>query len=132
MRLKEAGYLLIVVTNQPDVRTGKQQKAVVEAMHEKLSRLLPLDDVYVCYHIEEDGCECRKPKAGMILSAADKFGIDLDSSYMVGDRWRDMEAGQNAGCKAFFIDYGYNEKQPEGHFERVSDLQEAANRILAK
>ena len=130
-RLAEAGYLLIVVTNQPDVRTGKQELSVVEAMHEKLFNWLPIDDVYVCYHIGEDMCKCRKPKPGLIYEAAEKYFVDLAGSYIVGDRWRDIEAGQEAGCTSYFIDYGYDEKQPEGQFLRVSDLHEAADRILS-
>ena len=89
-RLKAAGYLLIVVTNQPDVGAGRQQREIVEAMHVKLRSLLPIDDVLVCYHPEGEGCGCRKPAPGMILRAAATWRIDLAASYMVGDRWRDV------------------------------------------
>ena len=128
--LKEAGYLLIVVTNQPDVRTGKQTLEAVEAMHRTMNRLLPIDDVFACYHVDEDDCACRKPRPGMLVEAAKRHGVDLSESFMVGDRRGDIRAGQAAGCRCYFIDYHYREPGPEGPFERVSDLRDAASRIL--
>lgn len=113
VNLHEAGFKLIIVTNQPDVRTGKQKKSIVEAMHRRLLRDLPIDDIRTCYHINEDDCTCRKPKPGMLLEAAEQWNIDLFGSFMVGDRWRDIEAGQAAGCATVFINYGYSEKQPD-------------------
>jgi D-glycero-D-manno-heptose 1,7-bisphosphate phosphatase len=77
-----------------------------------------------------DRCTCRKPKPGLLLEAAQARGIDLHSSYVVGDRWRDVEAGHRAGCQAIFVDYGYRERQPDGPFWRVLSLGEAANWIL--
>lgn len=97
-RLKEAGFVVIVVTNQPDVGAGTTERAAVEAMHEELRRLMPIDDIKVCYHVDADNCGCRKPKAGMLLDSARERRIDLAASYMVGDRWRDTEAGRAAGC----------------------------------
>ena len=128
--LKEAGFLLIVVTNQPDVRTGKQTLEVVEAMHQTLNHQLPLDDVFVCYHVDEDGCSCRKPRPGMLLEAAQWHGVDLSRSFLVGDRRSDILAGQAVGCGCYFIDYHYREPGPEGPFDTVSDLLDAAHRIL--
>ena len=128
--LHEAGFKLIVATNQPDVRTGKQTKSVVEAMHQMLVRDLPLSDIRICYHINEDACACRKPKPGMLFDAAKQWNIDLSASYMVGDRWRDIEAGQAAGCRTVFIDYGYSEKQPDSPDFVVSSLAEAVPFIL--
>ena len=75
--LRAAGYLNIVVTNQPDVATGKQRIEIVEAMHDRLLRELPLDGVKVCYHTDDQKCDCRKPNPGMLLQAAKDFGIDL-------------------------------------------------------
>jgi D-glycero-D-manno-heptose 1,7-bisphosphate phosphatase len=107
--LKARGYWLIVVTNQPDVARGRQSRAVVEDINALLQESLPLDQILVCYHDDADGCECRKPRPGLLLRAAEQHGIDLARSYMVGDRWRDIEAGQRAGCKTILIDYGYSE-----------------------
>lgn len=129
--LREAGFLNIVVTNQPDVATGRQSVETIQAMHRRLREELPLDDIKVCYHRDEDGCDCRKPKPGMLLLAAREYGIDLAKSYMVGDRWRDVAAGQAAGCASFFVDYGYSEKRPDPPYITVKSLAEASVRILA-
>lgn len=130
--LRAAGYRLIVVTNQPDVAAGKQKRETVERMHEKMARELPLDDIKVCYHSETDDCACRKPKPGMILEAAKAWGIDLGASYMVGDRWKDVEAGKSAGCRTIFIDNHFNEQQPEGQDWTVKSILEASRVILDK
>lgn len=129
-RLKAAGYLLIVVTNQPDVARGTTKREAVEEINGFLRTALPIDEVRTCYHDSGDGCDCRKPKPGSILSAAAEHGIDLGESFMVGDRWRDTEAGERAGCRTIFIDYAYDEKQPETVAYRVSSLSEAADIIL--
>lgn len=131
-RLRDAGFLNIVVTNQPDVATGKQRREVVEAMHSQLSAVLAIDAVEVCYHVDADGCACRKPKPGMLLKAAADHGIDLGASSLVGDRWRDVGAAQSAGCKAYFIDYGYRDKQPEKPYVAVESLPAAADLILRR
>lgn len=131
-KLRAAGFLNIVATNQPDVATGKQRREVVEAMHLHLLSTLALDAIEVCYHVDADGCDCRKPKPGMLRKAAADHGIDLASSYMVGDRWRDVEAGRAAGCEAFFIDYGYSEKRPEKPYVAVKSLPAAAELILRR
>jgi len=130
-RLKNAGFFLIVVTNQPDIATGRQRREIVEAMHDKLKKLLPIDDIRVCYHIDEDNCDCRKPKPGMLFATASDYGLDLSKSFLVGDRWRDIEAGQRAGCDCFFIDYHYRERRPVEPFESVHSLEEAAEIILS-
>jgi D-glycero-D-manno-heptose 1,7-bisphosphate phosphatase len=98
-KLKEADFVTIVVTNQPDVATGRTPRTVVEAMHAKIRASMPLDDIKVCYHSDADRCGCRKPKPGLILNAAREHDIDVSLSYVVGDRWRDVEAGRQAGCK---------------------------------
>jgi D-glycero-D-manno-heptose 1,7-bisphosphate phosphatase len=128
--LKEAGFILIVVSNQPDVARGTTSKETVEEINTFLALRLPVDRFIMCYHDSGEGCNCRKPKAGMLLTGAEEFDVDLASSYMVGDRWRDVEAGNTAGCATFFIDYGYDEKQPESGFVKVSSLLEAALLIL--
>ncbi len=131
-RLRRHGFLNIVVTNQPDVATGKQRCEDIDALHERLKAELAIDAIKVCGHIDADDCACRKPKPGLMLEAAREFNIDLGASFMVGDRWRDVAAGQHAGCKiCFFIDYGYAEKGPEQPFTVVKSLENSVGLILA-
>ncbi len=130
-QLKERGFLLVVVTNQPDVRRGATSKQAVEQIHAELARQLPLDDFFVCYHDDEDGCECRKPLPGLLWEAREKYGIHLDQSFLIGDRWRDIEAGAVAGCRTVLIDYGYDERKPEfPPNATVSSLAKAVNWII--
>jgi D-glycero-D-manno-heptose 1,7-bisphosphate phosphatase len=131
-RLKAAGYLLIVVTNQPDVANGLTPKATVEAMHAEIRRQMPVDDIKVCYHREADHCQCRKPKPGMLLEAASNYGADLASSFMVGDRWRDTAAGRAAGCLTIFVDYGYEQDGPNTPDMVARSLPDAVTQILAR
>ena len=129
--LKAGGFMLLVVTNQPDVARGTKQRSVVEAIHSTLAAALPIDDFFVCYHDDRDGCDCRKPKPGLMIQAADKYGIDLGASYLIGDRWRDIDAGRAAGCRAIWIDRGYSERGPsEPPAARVNSCLEAARWIL--
>lgn len=104
------GYRLLVVTNQPDVARGKQERAVVEQINDWLMSRLPLDGVLVCWHDDADGCDCRKPSPGLLLTAAGDAGIDLADCVMVGDRWRDIEAGRRAGCRTALVGTGYGEQ----------------------
>ncbi len=130
-RLKQAGFALIVVSNQPDVARGAQTRDAVEAMNNLLRAALPIDDFILCFHDESDGCGCRKPKPGLILEGAAKYGIDLAKSFMIGDRWRDMDAGAAAGCTTLLIDYGYRERPPQNQPSyRVGSLGAAVDRIL--
>jgi D-glycero-D-manno-heptose 1,7-bisphosphate phosphatase len=130
-RLRAAGFLNVVVTNQPDVATGKQARSVVEAMHRLLGERLALDAIKACYHTDADACACRKPRPGMLLEAARELDIDFAASYLVGDRWRDVAAGQAAGCRqCFFIDYGYAERGPEQPFLTVKSTSSAVDAIL--
>lgn len=131
-RLRTAGYLLVVVTNQPDVARGTQSRAQVDAIHARLARELPIDDVRCCYHDDADACDCRKPKPGLLLDAAAAHGIDLAASVMVGDRWRDVEAGRRAGCATVFLDYAYAERRPDRPDAVVTSLSEAADWILRR
>jgi D-glycero-D-manno-heptose 1,7-bisphosphate phosphatase len=110
--LKAQGFLLLVVTNQPDVARGTQQRRVIESLHEALRAALPIDDFFVCYHDDGDACACRKPKPGLLLQAAAKYGLDLSLCFLIGDRWRDIEAGHAAGCNTIWIDLGYVERGP--------------------
>jgi D-glycero-D-manno-heptose 1,7-bisphosphate phosphatase len=129
--LREAGFVLIVVTNQPDVATGKQSRDVVEGMHDVLRRSLSVDDIEACFHTDADNCACRKPKPGMILQAASRWSIDLARSYVVGDRWRDVDSGHAAGCTPIFIERHYREALRLPPALVVSSLKEASDAILA-
>ena len=130
-RLKDAGFMLIVVSNQPDVARGKTSRDVVDKINDLLGKSLLIDQFRMCFHDGPDRCACRKPLPGMLIDAAKEFGIDLAESVMVGDRWRDMEAGANAGCQTFFIDYGYDEKKPDRFDFKVKSLAEACEMILS-
>ena len=127
--INQLGYLQVVVTNQPDVANKLISRETVMAINEHLKALLPVDDIRTCFHRNEDKCNCRKPNPGLILSAAKDLDIDLTKSYLVGDRWRDIEAGERAGCKNFFIDYQYDEKRPKRFFRSVNSLLDAAKII---
>ena len=133
-RLKAANFLLVVITNQPDVGRGTQSREAVEAMNLKMQSALPLlDRVEVCYHAGErhaEPCECRKPRPGMILSAAAALNIDLKRSYVIGDRWRDVDCARAAGCRSIFIQRGYNESLREAPDFTVTNFEEAATAIL--
>jgi D-glycero-D-manno-heptose 1,7-bisphosphate phosphatase len=128
--LKDAGYLIIVITNQPDVARGKTKIETVEAINKFLKDSFPIDDIFTCYHDDIQECDCRKPKPGNILKARDKYNINISISFMVGDRWRDIDAGRNAGCKTIFINYDYNEKKPLNPSYIASSLYNAAEIIL--
>jgi D-glycero-D-manno-heptose 1,7-bisphosphate phosphatase len=129
-RLHAAGFVLVVVTNQPEVARGNLTAEAVEEMHRVLRERLPLDDVAVCFHDDADGCDCRKPQPGLLLAAAERWGVDLRISFLVGDRWRDVEAARRAGCRAIFVDRGYAETIASEPDATVRNLEEAAEWIL--
>lgn len=127
-RLKAAGYLLICVTNKPDIARGLMTQETVDTIYEKMRCDLPLDDVFMCY---AENSACYKPQPGLLFDAAKKYAIDLSQSYMIGDRWRDVGAGQNAGCKTVWIDRGYAEKKPTPPADYTAySLTEATQWIL--
>ncbi|MCR5430774.1 MAG: D-glycero-beta-D-manno-heptose 1,7-bisphosphate 7-phosphatase [Eubacterium sp.] len=119
-RINNSGYLAIVVTNQPVIARGEVSYSELEEIHNKMETLLGLegaylDGIYYCPHHPDKGfkgeiaelkieCDCRKPKPGMLLRAADDFNIDLRQSFMVGDRENDVKAGNAAGCNSILID----------------------------
>jgi D-glycero-D-manno-heptose 1,7-bisphosphate phosphatase len=129
--LKSAGFLLIGATNQPDVARGTTPISVVKSINSILMDKLPLDEIRVCYHDDKDNCACRKPAPGLLLDAAKNYSIDLSQSFMIGDRWKDIEAGQRAGCKTIWIQQGYLERKPNipANYE-TSSLLDAAKWIL--
>jgi D-glycero-D-manno-heptose 1,7-bisphosphate phosphatase len=130
--LKAQGYSLVVVTNQPDVARGTASRELVDSIHERLKGELGLDAIFTCFHDDADECDCRKPKPGLLFRAAHDLGIDLTSSFMVGDRWRDVEAGRRAGCRTLFVDCGYRESPSQSCDFRVGSLLEASGIILAE
>jgi D-glycero-D-manno-heptose 1,7-bisphosphate phosphatase len=130
--LKQAGYLVIVATNQPDIGNGKVDPAVVDAMHERLRRLLPVDAIAMCAHRQDENCPCRKPRAGLLTDAAARFHIDMTASFMVGDRWSDVVAGRTAGCYTVFVNRGYRESLQIKPDAVVASLPAAARLILAR
>lgn len=130
-QFRRAGLLTVVVTNQPDLANGLVEAGVVEAMHRRLREWLPVDAVEVCPHADRQDCDCRKPKPGLLLAAARRLNIDLARSVMVGDRWKDIEAGRRAGCRTVFVDRGYDEREPEGPDLVVDSLPAATEWIVA-
>lgn len=122
-RLRRHGLILVVVTNQPEGARGRLTRHSVEEINDLLRSRIPLDDIRVCYHDDADGCDCRKPKPGMLLSAARDWDIDPGRSFVVGDRWKDIEAGRRAGCRTILINHGYAEpRPPDTDFETRSLL----------
>jgi D-glycero-D-manno-heptose 1,7-bisphosphate phosphatase len=131
-RLRDSGYLVIGATNQPDVARGTQSREVVELMSAHLMASMPITDIFVCYDAD-DACPCRKPNPGLLQDAAERYHIDLSASFMVGDRWRDVEAGRRAGCRTVFIDLGYDEPRPDPPASHSAvDLPAAVHWILSQ
>ncbi len=135
--LHAAGYVLVVATNQPDVGRGTQPQAVVEAMHARLRELIPeIARIEVCYapgqgqKSPED--YRRKPEPGMLTDAAAALGLDLKRSWMIGDRWRDIDCGHRAGVRSVFIDLGYREELKEAPTFVVKSIGEAAAIVIAQ
>ncbi len=123
--LRQSGFRLVLVTNQPDVARGTQTREAVEAINEWLAAELGLDEVQVCWHDDADGCGCRKPEPGLLLESARRAGVDLAECVMVGDRWRDVEAGRRAGCRTVLIGDGYGEPFPAKPDVHVGNLWDA-------
>ncbi|HUG36055.1 MAG TPA: HAD-IIIA family hydrolase [Candidatus Limnocylindrales bacterium] len=128
LRLKVGGLLCLVATNQPEIATGELDVVVLEAMHRRLVREARIDGVYVCPHRDADGCTCRKPQPGLLEQAAREWGVGLAGSFLVGDRWRDIEAAHAAGCTAILVDGPESGLARPDH--RVRDLREAVSKIL--
>jgi D-glycero-D-manno-heptose 1,7-bisphosphate phosphatase len=128
--LKNNDYTPVVVTNQPDVARGDTTQGQVEEINNHISAATQIDYFYTCFHDDADLCDCRKPLPGLIFRASRDLGLSPSKSVMIGDRWRDIAAGQSAGCKTFFIDYSYRERMPKKPFIKVSSLLEAAHLIV--
>jgi len=128
--LAGAGLVLVVVTNQPDVARGTRTRAEIDEIHRRLTARLPITEFRVCTHDDGDGCECRKPAPGLLLQAAADLELDLTRSVIVGDRWRDVEAGRAAGVRTVFVDHGYAEAVPHPPDLTVPDLATAVPYII--
>jgi len=125
LELKSLGYLLFCVTNQPDVGRGLQSREVVEAFHLAILTELPIEKIFACYHDDSDQCNCRKPRPGLIADAQKEYSLDLAASWLVGDRWKDIDAGAAAGCNTVFLEYGYDEKlraKPDHTISKLAQL----------
>lgn len=129
--LSEAGFLVIVITNQPDIGNGLVSQATVDAIHERLSERVAVDQIIVCPHGQKDRCSCRKPATGMLTRAAEMHSINFERSYLVGDRASDIEAGARVGCTTIFIERNYSESGPDAVDASVGSLAEAARLILS-
>jgi D-glycero-D-manno-heptose 1,7-bisphosphate phosphatase len=127
-RLHDAGFVLVVVTNQRDVGDGVLAREVLDAMHAELMAALPIDAIEVCTC--GDGCRRYKPAPGMLEDAAARLGIDLERSFLVGDRWRDVGAGRAAGCTTIFVDHGYDEALRDEPDHVVASISDAAAVVL--
>ena len=128
--LEELRVIPIIVTNQPDVARGTTTQIEVNEINTRIKELTGIQHVYTCFHDDLDKCLCRKPKPGLLLKATEDLGLDLRRSFLVGDRWRDIEAGQNLGIDSFFIDSLKNEKKPNAPYTLVQSLFEAVNLIM--
>jgi D-glycero-D-manno-heptose 1,7-bisphosphate phosphatase len=131
-QLKDAGYLLVVVTNQPDVGAGLISASMLDEMNRRLLARFPIDAIKVCTHTRADHCDCRKPQPGLLLAAARELAIDCEHSFMVGDRASDVAAGHAAACRTLFIDLGYAEARPLDAHHVVASLGEAASIIVSE
>ena len=131
IKLKKLNFICLMVTNQPDVSRKKIDKNSVIQMNNFLKNEIALDDIFVCYHDDSDNCDCRKPKPGLLLQAGKKWDVDFKKSFMIGDRWKDIQAGEKVGCKTIFLDYKYNEKKPKKP-DFVSDSLLNAAHIIEK
>jgi len=129
-RLRKHGFRLLMATNQPDIARGRLTRGQVDAMNAHVADRLPLDGIEMCTHDDADNCDCRKPKPGLLLHAAEREGLDLSQSFMIGDRYRDIEAGHSAGCRTILIGDGYGEPFKAQPDATVATLSEAADWIL--
>ena len=130
VRLREAGFDVVIVTNQPDVAAGLIDEAVLEAIHAEVSTTLDLLRIHTCRHAASDGCACRKPKPGLLAMEAAIEPVDFEGSWMVGDRDSDIAAGLAVGCRTVFIDRGWTAETGSGVGAVAWTLAEAVDTIL--
>lgn len=126
--LREAGFLLLATTNQPGLSRGDLPRRDLDLMHSMLQRQLPLDDILVCPHLEEDDCPCRKPRAGLMKEASFSWHVELDRSYVISDKWQDSEAARQVGCISMLIN---SPRNGSGHHDYIlEDVDGAVQKIL--
>ena len=128
--LRSIGFIPVIVTNQPDVFRGSNNMKNVTDINNMVLQIFNLSHIYTCFHDDIHSCNCRKPKPGLLYMAARDLNISLDNSLMVGDRWRDIQAGQSVGCECYFIDHGYSEQEPVNPYTRVGSLLDVAEMIM--
>ena len=129
-KISSLNFFTIIITNQPDIRTKHIDEKLLNEFHNIIRSKMPITDIYVCKHIASDNCYCRKPNPGLILTAAKKYKINLKKSYFIGDRWKDIDAANKAGCYSIFIDYGYKEKLKTNPKNNVKSVKQAFDIIL--
>ena len=130
--LRKKNFLSIVVSNQPDIKNGKLTKYSLNIINSIIKKYFLIDDIFICAHSKKDNCQCRKPRPGMLKKAAKKWNIDFKKSYMVGDRWKDMDAGVTMNCRTIFIDYNYDEIKPKLYdykFKSISKMTKEIGKI---
>lgn len=128
-KLKAIGLEVVIVTNQPDVSRSFLTLSTLKQIHQQIKKQTSINHFYICTHVSEIKCSCRKPKPGLLNMAAQDLNINLRKSFLVGDRSKDIEAGQKVGCKCFYIDYNYQELKPKMPYTKVKSLQAAADLI---
>lgn len=132
-KLKKLKFEIIIVTNQPEISRGNLTINEVSKIHDYITSKVGELNFFVCPHDDQNNCSCRKPKPGLLLNASTELDVEVKKSFMIGDRWRDIEAGNNAGClESFFINRHYREKLPSNPYTEVRSLKEAVNMILEK
>ena len=129
-RIRDAGFYVFVITNQPDVARGLLPLAELEKMSTAIRARLAVDEIWVCPHDDDARCDCRKPKPGMVRRAREAFDFDIEESYVIGDSWKDLELARGVGCRGILIDAPYN--QEVDGFARVRDIHEAVDLILTE
>ena len=127
--LTKKKFVPVVVTNQPDIARGLYSREHVDSINQRIGQLTGIKHFYVCPHDDNQFCYCRKPKPGLIKQAVLDLNLTMAGSIVVGDRWRDIEAGQSLKISSYFIDYSYDEKRPEQPYLKVSSLLEAAQQV---
>jgi D-glycero-D-manno-heptose 1,7-bisphosphate phosphatase len=125
--LSNMGFLLFIISNQPDVARGNIKKDVIEKINKIIYYNYPIKEILICPHDDSQQCDCRKPKPGMIISLSKKWEIDIKKSYLIGDSWKDIEAGKKAGCKTILLDKNYNQSVEADY--RTDDLESAVEII---
>jgi D-glycero-D-manno-heptose 1,7-bisphosphate phosphatase len=125
--LRKMGFLLLIISNQPDISKGKIEEGMTEKVNKIIFEKLPIQDILICPHEDRHNCNCRKPKPGMIIELSKKWNVDIGKSFLIGDRWKDIEAGENAGCTSILLDKPYN-KDTKAEY-RTKDLQSAVELI---